>query len=215
MNTRWFAFASIGLMLALSAITYGQLPENVAIHWNMQGEIDGYGSKGVAVLIFPVVAIFISLLMRVLPAHDPISKNPLNAELTRRFGDWVVVFLLVVHIGILGNALGLPFNIIQLITGATGVLLIAIGNEMGRLKPNSWAGIRLPWTLADEEVWRKSNRMGGRSFVLVGLACIVSALALPPPAGLIVLTTATLIAVIFMTVYSYWVAQQKRRSLNR
>ncbi|MHC5540309.1 DUF1648 domain-containing protein, partial [Singulisphaera rosea] len=37
-----------GLVVAVfvgSAVVYGMLPERVPIHWNLQGQADGFGSK--------------------------------------------------------------------------------------------------------------------------------------------------------------------------
>ncbi len=215
MNNRWFGWACVGIMLLAGVLALPALPEQVSIHWNVQGQVDGYGPRWMAVVFLPVIGVFVIVLFRILTRFDPISRNGDNAAIMGRFANWIVLFLLMLHVATLANALNMQVDINLWVMVAVGVLFVAIGNEMGRLKPNSWAGIRLPWTISDEDVWRKSNRMGGRSLVVAGLVWIVSGLTLSPPADFIIATSAMLAALIFMIGYSYWAAQQKRRSLNR
>jgi uncharacterized membrane protein len=214
MNNRWFAPFCIGLMLLAGVFALPHMPEQVPVHWNLQGEVDGYSSRWFAVLFMPAVSFVVFVLFRALPGRDPVSSSESNASLMARFGNWIVLFLLVVQLALLGNAIGLQFDFIRVILAGAGVLFVAIGNEMGRLKPNSWAGVRLPWTMTDEDVWRESNRMGGRGMVVAGLLTVLFAALLPADIVLYVVIAAMLGGVIFMIGYSYWVAEKKRKSMS-
>ena len=81
--------------------------------------------------------------------------------------------------------------------------IIVLGNEMGRLKPNWFAGIRTPWTLSDPENWRRTHRFGGKVFFLAGLLIVVASLLLPPTISFFVLMTSALGAAALSIGYSY------------
>ena len=208
MNNRLITPLCIVLMLALSMVAYSLLPQRVPIHWNVQGEVDGYGSREIAALMLPVIAVAVALLLRVLPLKDPVSNAAANASVFHRYGNWIVIFLLILHAGMLGNALGFQFDFVQLIMIALGLLLVVIGNEMGRLKPNSWAGIRLPWTLTNERVWRESNRVGGRLFVVAGLIVALTTALLPQTLMFIAAIAVLMVATIVIGVYSFAIARR-------
>ena len=115
------------------------------------------------------------------------------------------------HVTTLGIALGWPIHIGQVMMIGIGLLFAGLGNEFGRLKRNSFAGIRVPWTLANEEVWRISHRVGGRAFVIVGLVSVLCGLIVPPETGIIVLMVLVLGWVVFTMVYSYAVSRRIAR----
>lgn len=214
MKSRWFAPICIAAMLLVGLVALPQLPEQVPIHWNFQGEVDGYGPRWLAVLLMPAISLAVIALFRLLPKHDPVSSNETNAAIMQRYGNWSVLFLLIIQMATLGNAVGLQFDFFRIVLIGVGMLFVAIGNEMGRLKPNSWAGIRAPWTIADEDVWRESNRMGGRGLVIAGLLTILFAVFLPANIAFFAMMISVLGAVIFMLGYSYWIAQKKRKSAS-
>jgi uncharacterized membrane protein len=83
---------------------------------------------------------------------------------------------------------------------AVGLLLIVLGNYMGKLRKNFFVGIRTPWTLASDDVWERTHRMGGRVFVLAGLASVVAALAGAAPGTMLYVLAA---AAIVTVAYSY------------
>lgn len=215
MNKRWFAPICIALMVLAGLVAFPQLPVQAPIHWNVQGEVDGYGPRWLVVLFLPAISLGIVALFRVLPRLDPVASDASNAGIMGRYGNWIVLFLLVVQLALLGNAIGLQFDFIRVMWISVGALFVLIGNEMGRLKPNSWAGIRVPWTMADEDVWRESNRMGGRGMVVAGLLIILFALLLSANIVFFAVIASTLGWVAFMLGYSYWVAQKKRKSVSR
>jgi uncharacterized membrane protein len=211
MNSRWFAPISIGLMLAAGLIAWPHLPDEVAIHWNFQGQVDGYSPRWMAVLLMPVLALMVSALFRFAIRHNPASSRALNAGIMARYKNAIVMFLFVMQLALLGNAAGLPnFNFVRIALIGTGALLALIGNEMGRLKPNSWAGIRTSWAMADEDVWRESNRMGGRSMFITGVLIVLLAVLLPSDVAILAVLTCALGWIVFMLSYSYRLAQKRR-----
>ncbi len=210
MNSKWIGIACIALMGMASALAYGHLPDTVPTHWNINGEVDGYASRLSSVLFMPVVAALVLALMRVLARFDPISQHESTGAYLQIASNGIAAFLLVVHVAVLGIGIGLRLNVVQIVALAEGALLALIGNTMGRLRRNSWAGIRLPWTLTDAEVWRRTHRVGARAFVLAGVVIMLAALILNGKFMFTVVMVAVLGAAVFTVAYSYRLALRKR-----
>ena len=216
MTSRW-----IGLMLIVAATVFGfavmnQLPERVPIHWGINGQIDGYTNRTVAVWLVPVILVGVWLLLAFISQLDPLNKNYASmSETVRRFNNAIVLFLCLVHVVVLMNALGWQVSMPRILLIGTGMLFVILGNELGRLRRNSWFGIRLPWTMTDEDVWRQSHRVGGRIMLVAGLLMVIVSLITP----LMAMMWLFMVIVFGMTIgligYSYWVAMQKSHNKSQ
>jgi uncharacterized membrane protein len=123
-----------------------------------------------------------------------------------------IVFLTAVHIVVIGTALGWPVDVPKVIGVGMGLLFMALGNEMGRLRPNWFAGIRTPWTLSDPENWRRTHRFGGKVFFVAGLLIAVANLLLPVTASAFVILAGALGAAVLSVGYSYLLWRQQARA---
>lgn len=218
LKNRWIGFGLIGAMLVFSAVIYNLLPARVPIHWNINGVADDYGTRELAALFVPGLSLGLWLLFQILPKLDPLTITSPDRfsyapflDTFRRFLNFILLFMAGLHVTTLGIALGWPIQIGQVMMIGIGLLFAGLGNEFGRLKRNSFAGIRVPWTLANEEVWRISHRVGGRAFVIVGLVSVLCGLIVPPETGIIVLMILVLGWVVFTMVYSYAVSRRIAR----
>lgn len=192
----------IVLMFIFSGVMYFLLPDDVPTHWNAQGEVDGTSPRLFAVLVMPVLTVLLWGVFAILPKIDPRREAYLKfAKTYEQVIIWIVVFMGVIHVAMLLGTWQedmVPYAV----SIGVSILLMGIGNVMGRTRSNFYFGLRTPWTLSSETVWRKSNRMMGRLFVLAGLLTIPSVL-IAPEIGIWVLLSMILIAVIGGTVYSY------------
>ncbi len=218
LKNRWIGFGLIGAMLVFSAVIYSRLPARVPIHWNINGVADDYGTRELAALFVPGLSLGLWLLFQILPKLDPLTITSPDRfsyapflDTFRRFLNFILLFMAGLHVTTLGIALGWPIQIGQVMMIGIGLLFAGLGNEFGRLKRNSFAGIRVPWTLANEDVWRISHRVGGRAFVIVGLVSVLCGLIVPPETGIIVLMILVLGWVVFTMVYSYAVSRRIAR----
>lgn len=218
LKNRWIGFGLIGAMLVFSAVIYSRLPARVPIHWNINGVADDYGTRELAALFVPGLSLGLWLLFQILPKLDPLTITSPDRfsyapflDTFRRFLNFILLFMAGLHVTTLGIALGWPIQIGQVMMIGIGLLFAGLGNEFGRLKRNSFAGIRVPWTLANEDVWRISHRVGGRAFVIVGLVSVLCGLIVPPETGIIVLMILVLGWVVFTMVYSYAVSRRVAR----
>jgi len=167
--------------LVAAFLVYPRLPNRVPVHWNAAGEVDGWGSAFQGAFMMPLIMIGILLLLIFLPKIDPKKNN--YAKMGRAYSAIVLVimfFFTLIYFGTLAAALGYTVIFPIMIPLAVGIMFIIIGNYMGKLKHNYFAGIRTPWTLASEEVWYRTHRMAGPIWVIGGILLMGSAFVKGP-----------------------------------
>ena len=202
MRNRWTAPLLIAAMWAFALAVYPRLPDRVPTHWNLKGEIDGWGGPGSAFL-FPIIATGLAVLLLVLPRVDPRRAN------WEKFRDEVrllltvlVLFTAWIEAVVLGGALGWNVDTTRAVLGGVGVLLAIIGNYLPRIRSNWFFGIRTPWTLSSERVWRETHRVGGRTFVIGGVAMVLAGF-IPGILAQVLMVVAILATSAIPIVYSY------------
>ena len=210
MRSRWFGLVIAALALAVSLWAYSQLPPTVATHWNVRGEADGFSSRLVAVSIMPLVILVMTGLFNVLPRLDPRRANYSKFIGTYwLIANAVILFILIGHGMIVATGLGYPVKIGRTMPIGVGLLFIVLGNYLTRVEPNWFVGIRTPWTLSSDTVWRKTHRTGGWLMVLGG--SVIAACAFFPPAAFLPLfIAAVLLMAVIPIVQSYilWKREQ-------
>jgi uncharacterized membrane protein len=196
---------SVIIVMTLSGLLAGPwLPERVESHWGVSGQADATLDRTLAVLLLPAVTLGLWLLLALLPRIDPRKENYASFGGTYRlFINTIVAFMAAVHLAVIANGLDWGVPVVRVILVAAGLEFAVIGNELGRLRPNWFAGIRTPWTLADDEVWRRTHRAGGRLFFATGIIFALLGLFAPPMAVLIALLAGLGGAAIGLTAYSY------------
>jgi len=180
MNSRQADFLSWGLIcvpLLLAAWLWPTLPDPMPSHWNASGEVDGYLPKVWGVTLMPLMAVGTWLIMKIIPFISPkgFRTEGFN-DVIQIFKVTLVAFMALVAVLVLLESIGIDAHIEQIILAASGALLIVIGNFMGKVRKNFFIGIRTPWTLASDEVWSRTHRLGGRLFVLAGIVMMVGGL---------------------------------------
>ncbi|MGC2239766.1 MAG: DUF1648 domain-containing protein, partial [Acidimicrobiia bacterium] len=144
--------AIIAGMFILAAVRWGSVPDQIPVHWNAAGEVDGYGGKFVGLLLVPIMTAALYPLLKYLPRIDPASRNYETFAgtylLVRVLLTVYLAFIYVVLNLAIGNEETFPVG--ELIVAAVGVLFIILGSVMGKFRPNWFAGIRTPWTLTSK-----------------------------------------------------------------
>lgn len=170
----WLIVIMILLGFALGAYFYPSLPDRVPTHWNSSGEINGYGSRLFGAFGLPAISLAMYLMFLVLPYIDPKRKNYTDFKSTYQFLKYLLIlFFLGIEVMTLLIATGVIVNEPIFIQIMVSLLFILIGNVMGRFKHNYFVGIKTPWTLANDEVWRKTHRMAAPLWVLGGIINIL------------------------------------------
>lgn len=196
--------------IVFSFYFYAQAPQQVPTHWNFRGEVDDYSSKAFAAYFFPALILGLYLLFWFLPKIDPRrEKYESFAGVYGLFRTVMVLFMAGLYFLTGLAALGYAINIGKIVPAGVGLLLVLIGNYLGKIKSNWFVGIKTPWTLSSETVWQKTHRLGGWLFVLFGLLLFVSAF-FPGFWNPWIFVAAIAILVIVPTIYSYWLFRKER-----
>lgn len=175
--------ALVLLMGAVTAALYGALPATVAIHWDIEGHVNGYGPRSFLLAHVGVMAAVV-LLWAVLPAISPRRFTVDQFATTYwHIGLIVVGMLAFIQVMLLWGALAVDAPMDRFLACGIAVFIGLLGNLMGKVRRNFWIGIRTPWTLASERVWYATHRFAARSMVasaLLALLCLLT----PLPVGL-------------------------------
>lgn len=209
----WFIIAA---PLVYLAAVWNTLPESIALHFDIQGTPDRFGSKNELLgtgLMLTAVNIAVYLLLINVYRIDPKKQAAENKIRLQRMAFAIAVFMA----GILGFIIyntqhaDMKFGP-RLIFAAVGLLFCFIGNYMHTIKPNYFAGIRLPWTLENEDNWRKTHLLAGKLFFAGGL--LIALLSLLLPVSVVAITFFVIIFIITAIpgLYSYRLYKQQKTS---
>ena len=199
------------LPILLGLLLWSKLPDQVPMHWGINGEVDGWESKARAVFFMPCFCAAMQLFLLVMTSIDPrkkaIHRKPMMVVI------WLIpVLSLVMNVAIYLIALGFKVNMVEIILVLLGAFFVLLGNYMPKLKKNYTVGIKVPWALNSEENWIRTHRFGGKVYVVTGIVCIIIGLLV----NLIGENVAFVIIMVlifggsFLTMgYSYWLYKYK------
>jgi len=201
-RTEYVTLALILATLVVGAVVYPHLPEQVASHWNIRGEADGYFGRFWGTFFLPLVSLGVWLLLILVPRIDPLRENIARF---RRYYDLLVAALIVfftyLHVLTIVWNLGVEFGQLQFLAPVLALLIYTMGVLIGHARRNYMVGIRTPWTLASDAVWNKTHRAGSRLFKLSG---VIALLAVVFPDWLIWLLLVPLLgSTVYLIIYSY------------
>ncbi len=194
------------LPMIIGVIFWDKLPEQVPTHFNLEGEADGWSSKAFAVFGLPLILLAMHLVCVIGTSIDPKNKN-INGK---PFGLvlWIVPAISFVCCGLTYLvALGYDINIATYMCSFIGVVLIIVGNYLPKCRQNYTIGIKIPWTLNDEENWNKTHRFAGKLWVMCGIATIAFSIL-----GIAWLFFVMLVFIVALPmVYSYILYRKKKQ----
>ena len=182
----------VGLLL------WEQLPEQMPFHWDIHGQVDGWAGKTEAVFLMPAIMLAMHWVCVFASSADPKSKNYHPKSITLVL--WLCPILnLVLNTMVYSAALGYGLDVEIIMPILMGVLFILIGNLMPKMRQSYTMGIKLPWTLHNEENWNKTHRLAGKLWVGGGVVILSTALL----GSFWILIGVTLAMVLIPVVYSY------------
>jgi uncharacterized membrane protein len=195
------------LMLTVTAWAWVQIPEGqkIPVHWNLTGQVDRYGGKAEGLLGMPLLVLFLAGLFAAITRIEPRKMN-LRRSMKAYTAIWIssLIMLLAAHVFAVYCALGGRMDVNSLMPVLTGLVFIVTGNFMGKIRSNFFAGVRTPWTLSSDLSWGKTNRLGGKLLILLGVIVILTAFMGTASLGPIMIGESVLILVI-VVLYSYLV----------
>ncbi len=215
-QVNWKKEAIIWIILLLpfvyAAITWNKLPEWVPTHFNVNGEADDYSKKAFALLLMPVMNVVIYFILFFVPRIDPRKKN------YAFFGSSYQNIRLLIHLFFVGIFIfitqttsgGKPLQM----GGFFSIMFLffaLLGNYMRTVRSNFFVGIRTPWTLSNDVVWRKTHELGGKIWFYSGIILAVVVFFLSQTAATVVMFSGIFLMVMIPVIYSYL----EYRKINR
>jgi len=191
------------LSFLIAFYVWPQMPSQLASHWGINGEVNGYMSKFWGVFFMPILSLIMYFMFLFLPKIDPYKKN--FSQLKNHYDNFITVifsFLFYIYLLTIVWNLGYNFNLVQFLTPAFSILFYFTGNLMVHTKMNWFVGIRTPWTMSSPIVWQKTHAIGGQLFKLVGFISLFGIIF--PNLAFYLLFIPLIFAVIFVYGYSYW-----------
>jgi uncharacterized membrane protein len=186
------------------------------MHYDLQGKVDRYGSKNellVMSFVLTGVNILTLLLLTNIYKIDPKRYAAENKDRMVRLGVIISIFISAILCMFIYTTMHENIKFVsRFIMAGVGLLFSFIGNYMHSIKPNYFAGLRLPWTLENEENWRKTHLLAGKLWFAGGLVMAAAALLTPPVIGFIVVMAITLVIVIIPAIYSYRLYKEQKKN---
>jgi len=189
------------LPILIGCILWNQLPASMTIHWNAVGTEDGFAGKAFAVFGIPVILAALNLLCIVFTAADPKQREQNKKALAIIFWIMPIISLAVCSVMYsvsMGNSVKISMAVFPLI----GIALIVTGNYMPKVKQNSTLGLKISWTLRNEENWNNTHRFAGKLWVAAGVV-MLPAVLLPLKWVIPVLLILIAILVLVPMIYSF------------
>ncbi len=207
-NKKTLIIASIVTVLPILIGIYfwSRLPDTMATHFGTDNQANGFSSKPVAVFGIPLLCLAVLWIGAVTTANDPKKQN--ISPKVFSFGLWIAPV-----ISLIGAATMYPVNLgytvdISYVGGLVmGLLLIFVGNYAPKARQNYTIGIKLPWTLANEENWNRTHRFTGYLWIICGILMVALTLFRVLHPGCMVAFLAVIVLLPFC--YSFWLHAAK------
>jgi uncharacterized membrane protein len=197
-----FPVILILISFVIAIYFYPIMPPQMATHWGITSQPDGYSPKAFGLFFMPVLSVFLFLILISLPKIDPYKKN-FNQfkKYFQNFINLIFAFLFFLYLVTIVWNLGITFNLIQIISPGFAAIFYYAGVLTSHAKRNWFVGIRTPWTMSSELVWDKTHKLGGKLFKAVGLISLLSLIF--PALSIYFILIPILFVTIFVFAYSY------------
>lgn len=198
----WISYGLAAAALVVSVTTWTQVPNPMPLHWNALGEADGFGPRALGLLMMP------ALVATLAPFIAWICNRRVDTAQGKRAVDIIIVsmsaFMLGMHVLMVEAALSPTAQLsIAWVMSLMGTMFAALGAAMPMLPQNKVAGIRTPWTLANDVNWKLTHRFGAWTMAIGGVTCILASLVLTGQTMFWVAFGAVMTGSLLPVVYSY------------
>jgi uncharacterized membrane protein len=205
---------SLGIVLVsflLAFYFYNRVPDKIANHWDINGNVNGYTTKLSGLFLVPSILLVCVSLFLLLPKIDPLRKN--IASFKVYYDIFILIFtgfMFYIYILMILWNLNYRFDMLLMMFPGMSVLFYYCGIMLERSKRNWFIGIRTPWTMSNDVVWDKTHKLGGRLFKIAGIIILIGALF--KGLAIIFFVLSILIASVLPVFYSYF---EYRKQVNK
>jgi uncharacterized membrane protein len=201
-----FVLVLIAIPFAYAFYLYPSLPSRIPIHFNLKGEADGWGSPGSIFLgpaIMGCVSLFVFFIISNVKYLDPKRYADTNTDDYAVLGLGVVIFLSILSLSILYSVVNESLRDGKFVFVLVGLLFCGLGLYFKKVKQNYFVGLRLPWTLEDENNWNATHQFASKFWVIGGILISLFAILLKGVMLLFTFFSIVLLMVFFPVMYSY------------
>ncbi len=193
------------------ASIYNTLPAIVPTHFNLKGESDNFGDKSSLIfssLLLTAVSIGAFLLVKNAHRIDPKKAAGQSPELLAKIAWCLLIFLSIIQLIIIHSSIVKQIDGGKYIFPAVGLFLAVLGNFMHSIKPNYFVGFRLPWTLENEDNWRKTHQLVSKVWVAGGILIAILTLTIELTISIWIALVIFTLLIAIPTIYSYQLYKQ-------
>lgn len=185
------------------AYIWNDLPEKVPMHWNIKGEVDRFGTKYELLLIPILLPLLVYIIFLIIPKIDPKKRLKEMGGKYQSLKAILTIFMSALSLFIMYAAINDSEHNPNYIILIIGLLFVFLGNYFKTIKPNYFIGIKTPWTLENETVWKKTHKLAGKMWFVGGLLVVFCSLILAKEKNIIWFAVITVIITVVPFVYSY------------
>lgn len=201
--------AMVLISLIGTVFIYNRLPDKVPSSWDMKGEVTAFQHK-LFVYFTAILPLVMYGLLKFLPKVDPKRESYVkHRKAYEAVVSVIIVFLILMHWITIVYSLDYDINVTAFIQILIGIMFLVMGNYMPQIRHNYFLGIKTPWTLASEAVWKKTHMVGGYIFFLIGLIFMINGFIFTKTSFYITIGL-TLVSTIGLTVYSYLLYKKEK-----
>ncbi|KAF2328897.1 SdpI family protein [Flavobacterium ginsenosidimutans] len=158
------------------ATIWNSLPEIVPIHWNSKGEIDGWGNKFTLIVMLLMLPVLTYVILSTITKIDPKKRMSLMGGKLYQLKFVMVLFMSILALFIVYSTKSQSVSSPSFIFALAGALFMILGNYFKVIRPNYFIGIKTPWTLESQEVWKTTHLFAGKLWFIAGLITILGSL---------------------------------------
>jgi uncharacterized membrane protein len=187
---------------------YTHLPDRVPTHFDDKGMINDWSPKWFLWIVPCTLPLLLQLLLSILPKIDPKGRMVQHSNLLQTIRFITVAFLSLLSLFLLKVSQEGSIQSIAL-------FVMILGNYLPVVKPNYFIGIRTPWALEHEMVWRKTHQLAGKLWVLGGLILLLVSVLFYKYANTSILTVSIMLTISLLPAvasYFYWKKEHKQTS---
>lgn len=198
--------------LGVAAWMWNDLPATIPTHWNFEGKPDSFMPKFPGAVLLPLINAVMSVVLKYIVRLDPKREN--YEQFSRAYSAIriaLAIFFAIISIYTLRLSVGGDMTMGSFIEACMCLLFLVLGNYMRNIKHNYFVGVRTPWTLADENVWRITHRFTSTFWTISSLIMFMIMLILPSTIALGVFIGFAVVMGIIPILYSYLVFRNRNK----
>lgn len=194
----------------LAATFFNAMPDEIAVHWRIDGSADRYVAKPLGPYVAPIFSALLFIVLQALPRISPDGFRMDGFLGPYRWLQFAVHLGLLVYCAALAlKGLGFSGVTDRVVFFVWGLYFVWAGNLLPKFQRNFFVGVRTPWTLVDDGVWFRSQRRAGWLLVVSGLtSCAAGALGF----GVAPIVVAVFASVTIPAILSYFDYRSARRA---